>query len=374
MAESLTLDNPSTCVPFLEHYPERNDVPQRIPILAWPFRLGRSPGLEYTIYSSQVSKQHAEIVRSGDNYCIRDLGSTNGTFVNGRRVAEATLSAGDIIHLARKEFRFGLDTEAHPEPTNLQVTAPSATEIPVSLIRSTELLRELIKRRDVRVIFQPIVHLETVAVLGYEALGRSTHAVLNLKPTELFNLAEQCRLAPELSRLFQNVAVEEATRLPAHTQVFLNLHPAEMHDEWLVESARDLQSRLRPTQKLVLEVHEDAVADVGTLMELRNRLHELNIGMAYDDFGSGQSRLNELAEAPPNFIKLHLGLIRDIHQSHARQELVQALNHVSKDLGVDLIAEGIETAEEAEVCRSLGCRFGQGYLFGRPQAVALLQL
>ena len=96
--------------------------------------------------------------------------------------------------------------------------------------------------------------------------------------------------------------------------------------------------------------------------------------MAYDDFGAGQARLHELAEAPPNFIKLHLTLIRDIHQSHARQELVQALNHVSKDLGVDLIAEGIETEEEAAVCRGLGCRFGQGYLFGRPQSVAFLQM
>ena len=338
MAEPLALENPPTCVPYLEHFPERNDVPQRIPITAWPFRLGRSPGLDYTIYSSQVSKHHAEIVQTGDTYTIRDLGSTNGTFVNGRRIIEATLSAGDIIHVARKEFRFGLDPTLHQETPNLQVTAPSAAEIPVSLI----------KRRDVRVIFQPIVHLKTGEVLGYEALGRSTHAVLNLKPAELFRLAEQCRLAPELSRLFQNVAVEEATRLPGNTQVFLNLHPAEMHDEWLVESARDLQSRLRPGQKLVLEVHEDAVADVQMLAHLRERLHALNIGMAYDDFGAGQARLHELAEAPPNFIKLHLTLIRDIHQSHARQELVQALNHVSKDLGVDLIAEGIETEEEAD--------------------------
>src|SRR5260370_40604755 len=126
MAESLTLDNPSTCVPFLEHYQERNDVPQRIPIMAWPFRLGRSPGLEYTIYSSQVSKQHAEIVRSGDTYSIRDLGSTNGTYVNGRRVAEATLSAGDNNHQAPQEFRFCLETDVHPQATNVQGTTPPA--------------------------------------------------------------------------------------------------------------------------------------------------------------------------------------------------------------------------------------------------------
>ncbi|HEV3446002.1 MAG TPA: EAL domain-containing protein, partial [Gemmataceae bacterium] len=83
--------------------------------------------------------------------------------------------------------------------------------------------------------------------------------------------------------------------------------------------------------------------------------------------------LEELAEASPDYVKLHMRLIRGIQESRTRQGLIQALNKLSHELGVKQIAEGIETPEEAKVCRSLGCRFGQGFLFGRPQAAALMK-
>jgi EAL domain-containing protein (putative c-di-GMP-specific phosphodiesterase class I) len=118
---------------------------------------------------------------------------------------------------------------------------------------------------------------------------------------------------------------------------------------------------------VVLEFHEEAVADVAAMRRWRDRLHGLGLHLAYDDFGAGQSRLAELTEVPPDFIKLDQSLIRGLHQAQARQELVRALTRVSTDLGIRLIAEGIEAAEEAEVCRDLGCHFAQGYFFGRPQ-------
>jgi EAL domain-containing protein (putative c-di-GMP-specific phosphodiesterase class I) len=338
-----------------------------------PFRLGRNPGLDFTVYSSQVSKEHAEIAWSGKEYHIRDLGSTNGTFVNGRRVIEAPLSPGDIIHLARKEFRFGVVVATPGDTAKMARTMPAMPELPASLIQGSEHLRELIKLRKVRVVFQPIVHMETQNLLGYEALGRSTHGKLATNPAELFQLADQCRLAPELSRLFRNVAVEESAALPRGARIFLNLHPSEKLDAELVESARLLQQKLRRGQSLVLEVHEDMVTDLETLRTLRGRLRELKIEMAYDDFGAGQARLEELAEASPDYVKLHMRLIRGIQESRTRQGLIQALNKLSQELGVKQIAEGIETPEEAKVCRSLGCRFGQGFLFGRPQAAALMK-
>ena len=119
----------------------------------------------------------------------------------------------------------------------------------------------------------------------------------------------------------------------------------------------------------MLEVHEGVVVDVDTMRWLREQLNELEIGLAYDDFGAGQARLNELAEVPPDFIKLDRSLVRDIDRSIARQDMIQALNRLCEDLEVESIAAGIETEREAAVCRRLGCRFGQGFLFGRPQAL-----
>jgi EAL domain-containing protein (putative c-di-GMP-specific phosphodiesterase class I) len=98
----------------------------------------------------------------------------------------------------------------------------------------------------------------------------------------------------------------------------------------------------------------------------------MEIGLAYDDFGAGQARLTELAEVPPDFIKLDRSLIRDIDRGIARQDVIKALNKVCADLEVESIAEGIETEAEAAICRGLGSRYGQGFLFGRPECLEKL--
>ncbi len=90
--------------------------------------------------------------------------------------------------------------------------------------------------------------------------------------------------------------------------------------------------------------------------------------IAYDDFGSGQARLTELADVPPDFVKLDIRLVRGIHRDSGRQSLVQVINQLTEEFGIRVIAEGIETAEEAAMCRRLGCPLGQGYLFGKPDA------
>jgi EAL domain-containing protein (putative c-di-GMP-specific phosphodiesterase class I) len=364
-------------VAYLEHYPENGGAPQRIPLDRCPFRIGRSAEADYIIYSSQVSKVHAEITSAGGEYRLRDLQSTNGTFVNGRRVTDALLTSGDIVHFAHKEFRFGHQGTKPTSDFEISITDPAESRLPPSLIRGAQHLQELLAKRLVRIVFQPIIDLDTRATLGYEALGRNTHpelAELALNPSELFHLADQCRLAHELSRVLRLVAAKEAYRVRSGCKIFLNLHRSEKLNERLIASLREVQSILRSDQQMVIEVHEDMVADLQTMRGFRDRLKELNIGLAYDDFGAGQARLAELAEVPPDFIKLHMMLIRGIDLAQARRELVQALNGVITDLGVQLIAEGIERPEEEEVCRSLGCRYGQGYLFGRPQQTPLVGL
>ena len=137
-------------------------------------------------------------------------------------------------------------------------------------------------------------------------------------------MAAQCNLAPELSRLFRKVAVEEAGGLPTDTRVFLNLHPAELRDAMFLKNLAAVPEALGGGRQVVLEFHEEAVADAAAMRLLRDQLNALGIGLAYDDFGAGQSRLTELAEAPPDFIKLDKSLVHGLHESPGRQELVRA--------------------------------------------------
>jgi EAL domain-containing protein (putative c-di-GMP-specific phosphodiesterase class I) len=364
---------PAACptLPYLEHFPERGEAPHRILLDQLPFRIGRSMAAQYVIYSRQVSKEHTEIYRAGQEYRIRDLGSTNGTFVNGQRVGDGPLAGGDIIHVAHKEFRFGFEADEQPGEADRCFTEVAQAKVPASVIRGSMLLRELLNERSVRALFQPIVFLDSERVMGYEALGRGDHAELSPDPTELFDLASQCRLSGELSRVFRQAAAAEAHRLPCGPRIFFNVHPGEMVRDTLCESLRRLKAALDGGQQIVLEVHEGAAADLATMGWLRQHLTELGMGLAYDDFGSGQSRLQELAEVPPDYVKLDRCLVHHIDQAGPRQELVQALCRCILDMGVQVIAEGIERPEEARFFRELGCPFGQGFLFGRPQPLAL---
>jgi EAL domain-containing protein (putative c-di-GMP-specific phosphodiesterase class I) len=355
--------------PYLEYYPEPGGHARRVSLAQFPFRIGRSAEVQYTVYSRQVSKIHAEITRRGEAFTLCDLGSRNGTFVNGERIAETTLNHGDIIHIADMEFQFGCDP---PRPTTDE---PSVTEYagrqPVHHCQGGKLLRELLAGGRIRTLFHPIVQLETLIPIAYEALGRGDHPGLPPNPIDLFRLAEQHRLASELSRLFRVRALEDAAQLPDQPLLFVNLHPSEMDEPSMFASLPEAMPEDIPCSRLILEVHEDAVADPARLMRLREEAMTIGCGIAYDDFGAGQSRLAELADAPPDFVKLDRKLIQDIGQSEARQEIIRTLVRVSHSLGCRLIAEGIEKPDEAEVCRQLGCQLGQGFLFGPPQPARL---
>jgi EAL domain-containing protein (putative c-di-GMP-specific phosphodiesterase class I) len=363
---------PDSCpaVAYLEHFPESGEGAHRLLLDHFPFSIGRSSSAHYCINSRHVSKEHAQIICVGDEIRIRDLGSTNGTFVNGQRIQEAVLSHGDIVHVAHKEFRFGQDTLAPTASAELLLTDHASKPLPASAIQNGELLKELIRRENVLTLFQPIVDLRTQTTMGYECLGRGTHDKLNPNPAYLLSLAAQCNLATELSQLFRRIAVREASSLPAGSRIFFNLHPSELRNDSLLTTLRNVPAELGGRRQVVLEFHEEAVADTNAMRKLRDQLLEMGIGLAYDDFGTGQARLSELADVPPDYVKLDKTLVRGLHLAHPRQELVRALTRVSTDLGIHLIAEGIETMEEAEICLELGCHFGQGYLLGRPEPVA----
>jgi EAL domain-containing protein (putative c-di-GMP-specific phosphodiesterase class I) len=173
-----------------------------------------------------------------------------------------------------------------------------------------------------------------------------------------------------LSRLFRRRTVElvqHRTNLPT---LFLNMHPVELSQPGFLESLDELR-RMAPLQDLALEIHESCLTRPSALAELGRLLSERNIGLAYDDFGAGQARLLELAEAPPQYLKFDRRLVAGIDNAdmRKRQQLLSSLVAMACDLEVKTIAEGIETAAEAEVCGRIGFSHGQGYWFGRPLLV-----
>jgi len=156
--------------------------------------------------------------------------------------------------------------------------------------------------------------------------------------------------------------------------LFLNTHPSEVREPGLLESLAVLRERA-PQVRLLLEMHESALADTQTLTRLKAGLLELGIGLVYDDFGAGQARLIELAEVPPDYLKFDIRFVRGIDEAPAsKRRLLKSLLDAACDLNVRCVAEGVETQAEADACADLGFTHAQGYLFGRPRALDRLAI
>ena len=156
------------------------------------------------------------------------------------------------------------------------------------------------------------------------------------------------------------------SRFPA---LFLNVHPAELERPGLVPAVVEARAKA-PQLRMTLEVHEGALADLESVDRLRTQLSRSGVGIAYDDFGAGQARLLELAEVPPHYLKFDMSFVRGIDTAPAsRQRLLTSLVSVARDLLVYTVAEGVETAEEADVCMRIGFTHAQGFFFGRPRPI-----
>lgn len=343
---------------------------KRIPIDKDRFVIGRRPGMDLTLLSQRVSGRHAEIVVAGESLFIRDLGSKNGTFVNRRRVTDMTpIGEGDHIELADIEFR--VEYAPSQVPAQSQKGSFSETCGEIDTFESAWVLTqldELIDRRAVTPHFQSIVAVFNNSTVGYEALARSP--VMGLEhPDKMFETAALANREVELSLVCREQAVRLGRELPTGSRIFLNTHPAECLQIDVLPSLQTLRE-LAPNHELVIEVHEAAIDDLRIVRRFIDELTDLNVAIAYDDFGAGRSRLVELIQAPPDFLKFDRSLIAKIDSAPDKQRrMLKILVDMVHDMGTFALAEGVETRDEAECCRDLGFNFVQGYFYGDPAPV-----
>jgi EAL domain-containing protein (putative c-di-GMP-specific phosphodiesterase class I) len=341
-----------------------------------PFLIGRQESNHLHLASNEISRQHAEIALRGGTLWIRDLDSTNGTFLNHKRLdRQMPLARNDILHFGSLEFRVSHRESEDPVPRDCTETGVfmAPPELPEQFVQCDREFEELLAEQRVVTLYQPIVNIATGGLLGCELLGRGDHPDLPVEPSKLFHIAERLGKGAELSRLFRDVGIPAGAELPSGMELFFNDHPSELSRPDAISSLERLRT-FAPDQRLVLEISEKTVTDLQAMRELRSALDDLGIGLAYDDFGAGQARLLELIEVPPDYLKFDAFLMRDLDkQSERFHRALQALVVMSRDLGVIPLAEGVETREELAVCETLGFEVFQGFLFGRPAPFAELQ-
>ncbi len=213
------------------------------------------------------------------------------------------------------------------------------------------------------VAVQPILRARDGSVFGYEALLRTREPTLP-GPAEVLDAADRLQQRERLGRVMRALSVQSVLGAREDFTLFVNLHPEDLLDPDL--AALDSQFA-RSAPRLVLEITEraslDHVTDVGARVKA---LRALGFRIAIDDLGAGYAGLTAFALLEPDIVKLDMALVRGIDQKPVQQKLVASMTSLCKDMGMLVVAEGIETPAERDTLIALGCDLLQGFLFARP--------
>lgn len=339
--------------------------PRDFVISHFPFRVGRKHGLSLTLPRATVSGMHAELVEKNRGLWIRDLSSTNGTFVNGDRLAgegERQLHDNDLVQFADAPFRLRRSS-ANPSHTRNK----DACDRALALVQ----FDRLISGAAVIPHFQPIIDLKTNRLYAYEALARSRLVGLET-PDYMFTAAAELGMTTELTQMLRRVAVTDSGLMGELPHLFLNTHPCEVADGTLLASCQELRKQ-SPHHRITIEIHEGAISRTGEMAELRRGLEDIDMRLAFDDFGAGQARIVELSEVRPQYVKFDRSLIRNLHTADSsRQRVVSSLVTMVLEMGIVPLAEGVELVEECAACVEAGFVLSQGYYHGKPMSTAHL--
>lgn len=225
------------------------------------------------------------------------------------------------------------------------------------------------------VAFQPIVDLGSFRPFGYEVLGRARSSTgdRTFRPDVLLEIAHARGCLVRLDRAWRALAIERIARSPVDESLhwFFNVDTRCLEDpELTVGFTRGaLDAAGLGELRVVIELGErDPLLDASRLARLVPRYAEQGYAIALDDLGAGHASLNRLVELRPDVAKLDKALVRGIDRDPYRLALLKALVRFAEEVGIHLVAEGIETPAELEAIRRQGVPFGQGYLLGRPRA------
>jgi EAL domain-containing protein (putative c-di-GMP-specific phosphodiesterase class I) len=211
--------------------------------------------------------------------------------------------------------------------------------------------------------YQPIVRASDRALYGYEALMRSKEASLP-HPGAILDAAERLDRVHDVGRRVRALAPVPLVSAPEEAFLFVNMHSADLADETLVDPDSPL---VRAASRVVLEITERATLEGIRGLEKRiAELREIGFRIAIDDLGAGYAGLTSFAQLDPDVVKLDMTLVRDVEKTPIKAKLVQSLCAVCRDLGVTVVAEGIETVPERDCIIELGCDLLQGYLLAKP--------
>ncbi len=253
----------------------------------------------------------------------------------------------------------------------------SMHERATAALRMENELRRAMERGELRVHYQPIVEISTGRTLGVEALVRWEHRDRGLVlPSEFIPLAEETGLVVPLGHWVLDEACRALAVLPKDLVLSVNLSGRQLlQPEFCTLLRETLEQRGIDPARLRIELTESILIGNGAAaIAALDQLRETGVGLCIDDFGTGYSSLSYLHELPIDALKIDRSFIGAMVDDERKIKIVQTILLLGKGLGIEVVAEGVETLQQAEALRKLGCERAQGYFFARPAPLEQLKL
>jgi diguanylate cyclase (GGDEF)-like protein len=290
------------------------------------------------------------------------IGASIGTAVGPRdgRTVEMLIRSADLALYRSKDQGGGAHNAYEPQ---LHVHAEERRVLEIAL-------RKALERNEFTVHYQPVVTAEGGLIEGFEALLRWNNPELgNVSPARFVPVAEDARLIGPIGEWVLRTACQEAMRWPDQIRVAVNVSAEQLGQPGFVTSVISALSHSRlPAHRLELEVTESVFMREGTgAIAVLDQLLALGVRLALDDFGTGYSSLGYLSKTKFNTIKIDRSFVQGASKNAPEAlAIIRAVVAMADSLGMSTTAEGVETEQELNTVRKLGCRKIQGYLFGRP--------
>ncbi len=365
-------------VPWLERFLAGSDTPERTPLQTLPFTIGRIETADLQIDSSRVSREHAVIIKEGNEYHVRDLGSTNGTFVNGEKIQEFALSDGDVLVIADSEFTF-VAAVAENAPRNMATQVIAAGKAapepkPCDQVLAIRRLQESLLHRSFLPRLKPIVDLERNSMFAFRAepVGNGW------KETELEPLATAasatCQTIWRAQQIYRMLSAEAFLNLDADALLFVDLKTDEVERGQALEAHLHRISTLVGDKRLVVGLPANAVSDYQRVRDFRDRLKSAGFRIAYLNFLGGRPQVMAMADSPPDFLALAPNLVTDLHSNSRQSRQLQAVHEACQEIGTRPIVTGVKNREDEDDCFKLGFRLVATERLGRPMSTSVPKL
>jgi EAL domain-containing protein (putative c-di-GMP-specific phosphodiesterase class I) len=222
-------------------------------------------------------------------------------------------------------------------------------------------------------LFQPLVKLSSGRLAGFEALARWNHARLGaISPDAFVPIVQKSGYINALTRKLLEKTFAASPLLPAGLRLSINLSPLQVMDETLPHQIAAVAERGGfPLDRLTVEMTEGALLNHLSCAEaVAGELKAMHCRLSLDNFGAGHSSLMHLHALPFDEVKIDRSLIHAMPHGRANRTIVAAIFKLGRDLGLETVAEGVETEEEAGILSEMQCDLAQGWYFGKPTAAA----